>query len=231
MVEYSAAHIGDQPKMEYETAMSAVSSHADASAKIGIRKIEHYVWREIDDESHLEMAVNAVYPLIIENESLRSIRREVLLNPGPATTTDSVKAAQVCADICPREHEFGDVMEWVSNELSLMAGRPGRVETVLFGGSGTAADEVMISSCIPDGAKTLIVDNGAYGARFAKIASVYKLDVDVWKSSGYLPIDVSALKNRLLYSFISSSGSILFVFSFQQTNHGLGMLLSSGQSD
>jgi 2-aminoethylphosphonate-pyruvate transaminase len=216
MVSYCAAHLADQPKMEYETAMSAVSSAARPEDKIGIRKIEHYVWREIDDESHLAMAINQIYPIIAENESLRSVRREVLLNPGPATTTDSVKYSQVCADICPREHEFGDVMEWVASELSLMVGKPGRIETVLFGGSGTAADEVMISSCIPDGSRTLIVDNGAYGARFAKIASVYKLNVDVWKSSGYIPIDVPALKKK-----IDEGSYTHFVIVYHETTTGL----------
>ena len=34
------------------------------------------------------------------------IKRNILLNPGPATTTDSVKYAQVVPDICPREKEF-----------------------------------------------------------------------------------------------------------------------------
>jgi 2-aminoethylphosphonate-pyruvate transaminase len=217
MVAYCTAHRSDQPKMEYETAMSAISSSSKNSLnKIAIRKIENYAWREIDDENHLTMAITAVYPLIRENESLRSIRREVLLNPGPAITTDSVKYAQVCADICPRESEFGDVMEWVAKELSLLAGKPGCVETVLFGGSGTAADEVMISSCIPDGAKTLIVDNGAYGARFAKMASVYKLDFDVWKSSGYLPLDVPALEQKLLDGKYTH-----FVIVYHETTTGL----------
>ncbi len=197
MVAHAESRAVAEPKMEYETAMSAVSS-SPTGIKIAIRKIEHYVWREIDDENHLAMAVNEVFPRILENESLRAVRREVLLNPGPATTTDSVKYAQVCADICPREFEFGDVMEWVAKSLSSFAGKEGRVETVLFGGSGTAADEVMISSCVPDGSKLLIVDNGAYGARFAKIASVYKLDFDVWKSSGYLPLDVPALKKKIV---------------------------------
>ena len=125
------------------------------------------------------------------------IRREVLLNPGPVTTTDSVKYAQVCTDICPREKEFGDVMEWICAELSLMAGAPGKVETVLFGGSGTAADEVMISSCVPDTAKLLIIDNGAYGERFAKIAGVYKLNFEVYKVAGYIPLDCDAVKAKL----------------------------------
>jgi len=131
-------------------------------------------------------------------DNLPTIRREVLLNPGPATTTDSVKYAQVCPDICPREKEFGEIMEWICDELSLMAGKPGRVETVLFGGSGTAADEAMISSCVPDDGKLLIIDNGAYGERFAKIASVYKLNFEVYKSSGFAPLDCEAIKTKLV---------------------------------
>ena len=130
-------------------------------------------------------------------DSLPKVRREILLNPGPATTTDTVKYAQVCPDICPREKEFGDIMKWICDELSLMAGKTGAVETVIFGGSGTAADEVMISSCVPDSGKLLIIDNGAYGERFAKIASVYKLNYEVYKSCGFSALDIDAVKNKL----------------------------------
>lgn len=199
MNSYCTSQLKEQPKMEYETAMSHISSLASADGeKIAIRKIENYAWREIDDETHLEMAISQVYPLIKESESIRSVRREVLLNPGPATTTDSVKFSQICADICPREKEFGAVMQWISKELSLFVGEKDKIETVLFGGSGTAADEVMISSCVPDNGKLLIVDNGAYGTRLAKIASVYKLNFDVYKSSGFMPLDADAVKSMLL---------------------------------
>ena len=34
----------------------------------------------------------------------------ILLNPGPANTTATVKQALVCEDICPRETSFGEVM-------------------------------------------------------------------------------------------------------------------------
>ncbi len=222
MVRHCEIHANDQPRMEYESAMCAASTTAglpsgsDPESAIGILKIEDYAWREIDDESHLEMATTSVFPEIVRRETLRRVRREVLLNPGPATTTDSVKYAQVCADICPRETEFGDVMEWVARELSSFVGKAGEIETVLFGGSGTAADEVMISSCVPDSGKLLIVDNGAYGARFAKIASVYRLAHDVWKSSGYLPLDVEGLKKRLL-----EGGYTHFAVVYHETTTGL----------
>jgi 2-aminoethylphosphonate-pyruvate transaminase len=89
-------------------------------------------------------------------------------------------------------------MEWVSEELSAMVGSPGCVETVLFGGSGTAADEAMISSCIPDDGKLLIVDNGAYGARMAKIASIYGIHFDVYHSDGIHALNVADLENMLI---------------------------------
>ena len=39
-----------------------------------------------------------------------NIKRNVLLNPGPSTTTDTVKMAQVVSDICPREKDFQSIM-------------------------------------------------------------------------------------------------------------------------
>ncbi|MDR2596550.1 MAG: 2-aminoethylphosphonate--pyruvate transaminase [Treponema sp.] len=192
MCAYYEKKRAEFPKLDYEHAIMACAS----SHPVFIRKIEYYAWREIDDESHLEMARNEILPRIQENESLRQIRREVLLNPGPATTSDSVKYAQVCADICPREEEFGDVMKWVCRELTAVVADPSEYETVFFGGSGTAADEVMISSCVPEAGHVLIVDNGSYGQRLAKIASVYKINHTVYKSSAYEKIDMSVLENE-----------------------------------
>ncbi|MDR1505751.1 MAG: 2-aminoethylphosphonate--pyruvate transaminase [Treponema sp.] len=223
MVYYCRAHRTSQPKMEYEAAMSAVSRDAlsqapaiPGSAPVYIRKLEYYQWREIDDEVHLAMAAESVYPRITENESIRQPRREVLLNPGPATTSGGVKSAQICADICPREQEFGAVMRWIVSELSLMAGKKGSVETVLFGGSGTAADEVMISSCVPEGAKLLILDNGAYGERFSKIAASYSIPHDVYKSSGYALPDTDDIKKRL-----SDGAYSHFALVYHETTTGL----------
>ncbi len=45
------------------------------------------------------------------------IKRNILLNPGPATTTDTVKMAQVVPDICPREREFADLMAGIRRDL------------------------------------------------------------------------------------------------------------------
>ncbi len=105
------------------------------------------------------------------------VEKKILLNPGPATTTDSVKNAQVVPDICPREKDFGDLMESVSKDLVRIAGGDEEYECVLFGGSGTAAMESVISSVVPPGGKVLIINNGAYGERMVKIAKIYSASV------------------------------------------------------
>jgi 2-aminoethylphosphonate-pyruvate transaminase len=125
---------------------------------------------------------------------MKDIRRNILLNPGPATTTDSVKMAQAVPDICPREQEFGDLMEFCATEITKMVGDPNDYKTVLFGGSGTATVEAILNSVIPDSGKVLIIDNGAYGKRMRQITSVYHIPTVVFESSSIAPIDLSALE-------------------------------------
>ena len=182
----------DLIKLDYESALKYVSINCEP---VFVRKIEYYAWTEIDDESMLDRALNEIYPRIKENEDINGIRREVLLNPGPATTTDSVKYAQVQSDICPREYEFGDLMEWCATELTKVVADPKEYTTIMFGCSGTGADEAMVCSVVPENGKLLVIDNGSYGNRIAKIAGVHKLNYDVFTSSTYEPINLKDLEN------------------------------------
>lgn len=121
------------------------------------------------------------------------IKRNILLNPGPATTSDTVKLAQVISDICPRENEFGDVMEYVSKELTNFVGSNDKYTTILFGGSGTAAVEAMLSSVVGD-KSILIINNGAYGKRMCEIAEIYNLNYIEFKSSSEEEINLNELE-------------------------------------
>ena len=103
-----------------------------------------------------------------------NIKRNILLNPGPATTTDTVKAAQLVPDICPREREFGELMRAFGNDLlRVVHVTPEAWATVLFCGSGTIAMDACVSSLVPADGKLLIVNNGAYSARAAEMARAY----------------------------------------------------------
>ena len=104
------------------------------------------------------------------------IKRNILLNPGPATTTDKVKMAQVVPDICPREDEFVQIMSGIRKDLlKVVNGNNKEYSTVLISGSGTAAMESSIASVVNKEKTLLILINGAYGDRMQDIAKAYSL--------------------------------------------------------
>ena len=106
-----------------------------------------------------------------------SIKRNILLNPGPATTTDTVKLAQLVPDICPREKEFGSMMKKMREDLvRIVHGDPEEYTSVLFCGSGTINIDVCINSLLPEGGKVLVVNNGAYSTRAVEVCQFYGLD-------------------------------------------------------
>lgn len=104
------------------------------------------------------------------------IKRNILLNPGPSTTTDTVKMAQVVPDICPREKEFSGMMKQLRSDLlKIVHADESKYTSVLFCGSGTINIDVCLNSLLPDGKKILIVNNGAYSARAVEICKYYGL--------------------------------------------------------
>lgn len=105
------------------------------------------------------------------------VKRNILLNPGPATTTDTVKYAQIVPDICPREKEFGEVMRALSADLvRVVHADPEKFSAVLFCGSGTVNIDACISSLTPADKKILIVNNGAYSDRGREVCDAYHMD-------------------------------------------------------
>lgn len=104
------------------------------------------------------------------------MKRNILLNPGPATTTDTVKMAQVVPDICPREKEFVEVMREVEEGLlRIVHADPEEYAAVLFCGSGTINMDICLNSLLPEKKRILILNNGAYSSRGAEICEYYGL--------------------------------------------------------
>lgn len=126
------------------------------------------------------------------------IKRNILLNPGPATTTDTVKLAQAVPDICPREKEFAALMAGLRRDLvDVVHGDPEDHTAVLFCGSGTLCMDACLNSLLPEGKQALIVRNGAYSTRAAEICRAYRLphvDLDLPYD---LPADLVAVEAAL----------------------------------
>jgi 2-aminoethylphosphonate-pyruvate transaminase len=185
------------PLQHYEEALTGIAK----DVRLHVHKINDLAWCEIDDEQHWKRAVEAIHPVIEARDRVpRAVARNILLNPGPATTSDTVKYAQIVPDICPREQEFGDVMIYIADELTRLAADPKAYTTVLFGGSGTAAVESILSS-VTGKEDVMIINNGAYGERMCRIADIYGLNYRVFVSPVDEPIDPEALE-----AFIRSGG-------------------------
>ena len=107
---------------------------------------------------------------------MEPVKRNILLNPGPSTTTDTVKYAQVVPDICPREKDFGNLMKGLREDLvKIVHGDLNKYTSVLFCGSGTINIDVCINSLLPEGKKVLVINNGAYSSRAVEICEYYGL--------------------------------------------------------
>ena len=126
------------------------------------------------------------------------IKRNVLLNPGPATTTDTVKMAQVVPDICPREKEFVSVMREIEEGLmKVVHADPAEYTAVLFCGSGTINMDICLNSLLPENKKILIINNGAYSSRGAEICEYYGLPYINLKLPLNVPADLALVEQTL----------------------------------
>ena len=113
--------------------------------------------------------------------------RKILLNPGPATTSQRVKDAQVVSDICPREKEFGQVMHSICDGILKIGKGQDTHRVALFGASGTGAMEACMVSAIGKDDHVLIITNGAYGIRIKAICDNYGIANTAMYSFGDYP--------------------------------------------
>ncbi len=92
-----------------------------------------------------------------------------LLTPGPLTTSRTVKATMM-ADYGSRDVEFRNIVADIRMGLLALANCDNSYDCVIMQGSGTFAIEAALGSfCPPAENTTLVVANGAYGDRAAKI--------------------------------------------------------------
>jgi 2-aminoethylphosphonate-pyruvate transaminase len=126
-------------------------------------------------------------------------KRVVLLNPGPVNVTKRVESALLRGDLCHREKECTDLIASIRENLIKVFGIERDYTSALVSGSGTAALEMAVSTSVSSNRKALVINNGVYGERIAKIAQCYGLETKVLEYAwGDLPkldeID-HALKN------------------------------------
>jgi 2-aminoethylphosphonate-pyruvate transaminase len=124
-------------------------------------------------------------------------RDKLLFTPGPLTTSETVKRAML-RDLGSRDAEFLKVVGKIRRRLLELANvADGSYEAVLMQGSGTFAIESVISSVLPCDGKLLVLINGAYGHRMAKIARTLGIATETLVFPEWRPVDPAQARQAL----------------------------------
>ncbi len=105
---------------------------------------------------------------------LRTMNKYLLFTPGPVNVAKNVRMAICKEDICHREEDFDRLLISVENKLLKLfeIKNSNAYRAVVITGSGTAANESMLSSVVGK-KKILILSNGEFGERLYNISRIH----------------------------------------------------------
>lgn len=110
-----------------------------------------------------------------------------LLTPGPLSTAYSVKEAMLC-DWGSWDGDFRAMTALIRRELlSMIDDKDQAFDCVPMQGSGTFAVEAMLGTLLPKVGKALVLANGAYGQRTARILDYLGRDYSLIDKGDFLP--------------------------------------------
>jgi 2-aminoethylphosphonate-pyruvate transaminase len=136
------------------------------------------------------------------------VKEQLLFTPGPVNMAPSVRSAIGKNDICHREVEFEILLKSIEAkilELFQLEEKSG-YRAVVITGSGTAANEAILSSVVGE-QHILVISNGEFGERLHAISQIHNKnthllefpwgeELDMARIEAYLkghPIDVVAM--------------------------------------
>lgn len=97
-----------------------------------------------------------------------------MFTAGPVNVTPTVMQSLIYTEMGHREPEFEELYSDIRKKLlAAFAVDSKDYNSIVIGGSGTAAMESVLSSIVHRGRKMLVINNGAFGDRMAEICDVY----------------------------------------------------------
>lgn len=117
-----------------------------------------------------------------------------LFSPGPVLVKDNVRHALLHYDICHRSQEFENLYADMQMKILNLFNADSSYYSVVVSGSGTASNEMVLSSILQDDDEIMLIRNGMFGERLLEIIQKYKLPmVDVSFPWGTYP-DVTEIE-------------------------------------
>lgn len=101
--------------------------------------------------------------------------KPMLFSPGPVMARENVRQSLTHYDICHRSPEFEAMFKDTTDKINKLFKADDSYKSVIISGSGTSANETVLSSIFNDGEKALLVRNGEFGNRLQQILDQYKI--------------------------------------------------------
>lgn len=122
----------------------------------------------------------------------------LLFTPGPVNVAETLRVAISKEDICHREPDFDALLGSIEHKLiSLFQIRNrARYRAVVITGSGTAANEAILSSVVGKGA-ILILSNGEFGGRLHKTSLIHNKQTHLIGVPWGTPFDLTQIEAYL----------------------------------
>ncbi|MDR0840056.1 MAG: aminotransferase class V-fold PLP-dependent enzyme [Christensenellaceae bacterium] len=120
-----------------------------------------------------------------------------LFSPGPVMVRNDVRETLLHYDICHRSPEFEEMFIDTQEKIKYLFQADNSYYALLISGSGTAANETVLSSIFKPGEAALLIRNGAFGERLQEILDQYAIPyVDCAFEWGQHP-DTEAIRQAL----------------------------------
>ncbi|MGL4666908.1 MAG: 2-aminoethylphosphonate--pyruvate transaminase, partial [Saezia sp.] len=123
-------------------------------------------------------------------------RDNILLTPGPLTTTLRTKLAML-KDWGSWDTDFNNLTAIIRSQLLDIINGHQNYEVIPLQGSGTFSVEATVATIVPKDGHLLVLDNGAYCKRMAKLATMMGRQVSVMAQAEDQPIDLTRLTEML----------------------------------
>lgn len=132
-------------------------------------------------------------------KSILKVKKQLLFCPGPVNIAQDVKDAAVSHEIGHREEEFSVLLASINKKLLGIYGlkKPHLYHPVVITGSGTAANEAVLSSVV--GKKhVLVISNGEFGERLYDISKIHNRKTATIKFNWAQNFEIKKIESYLL---------------------------------
>lgn len=125
-------------------------------------------------------------------------KRFRLMCPGPVNVSERVREAMVAFEIGHREVEFSALLDEIQqNCLKIMGLDPQKYTLVVITGSGSAANEAVLTSALQPHHHVLSLATGEFGRRLGDISAIYNPNTKTFSQNWATILDLDAVENEL----------------------------------